>query len=178
MTTIISGRFEQQDSVQQAVANLQNAGFSPSTISTFYVNPAGQHDQYLVGGDRDESPGAEHSDTGAAAGGGIGGVAGAAAGAATTPITGPAGVLGGAALGAYVGSLIGSMAGTDDAGDIPPVRAAGMLVAVAITGDPGEQDAIEVLRAVGATAMERADGQIIDGQWVDFDPLSSPTFIV
>lgn len=177
MTTIISGRFEQQDAAQQAVSSLHNAGFPTAGISTFFVNPAGQHDQFLVGGDQDESPGAKNSDTGAAAGTGIGGVAGAAAGAITTPITGPAGVLGGAALGAYVGSLVGSMAGTDNAEDMPIVRAAGMLVAVAVTADPSEQDAIDVLRAVGATAMERAEGQIIDGQWVDFDPLSSPVFV-
>lgn len=177
MTTIISGRFEQQSAAQQAVASLANAGFPSAGISTFFVNPAGQHDQFLVGGDQDESPGAKDSDTGAAAGAGVGGVAGAAAGAITTPITGPAGVLGGAALGAYVGSLVGSMASTDDADQMPPVRAAGMLVAVAVGDNPTEQDAIDVLRALGATAMERADGRIVDSQWMDFDPLSSPIFI-
>lgn len=177
MTTIISGRFEQQTAAQQAVASLQNAGFPGPGISTFFVNPAGQHDRFMVGGDQDESPGAKDSDRGAAAGTGIGGVAGAAAGVLTTPLTGPAGALGGAALGAYVGSLIGSMAGTDDADEMPPVRAAGMLVAVAVGDAANQQDAIDALRAAGATAMERAEGQIIDSQWVDFDPLSSPVFI-
>jgi len=177
MTTIISGRFEQQDAVQQALADLQNAGFPATNLSAFYVNPPGQHDQYLVGGDRDESPGAERSDAGAAAGTAIGGVAGATAGAVTTPITGPAGVLGGTMLGAYVGSLVGSMVGTDDAEDIPPVRKAGMLVAAAISDGVAEADAIDVLRDAGATCLERADGQIINGMWTDFDPLSTPVFV-
>lgn len=177
MATIISGRFEQQDAVQQALADLQNAGFPASSLSTFYVNPPGQHDQYIVGGDRDESPGAEHSDRGAAAGAGIGGIAGAAAGAVTTPVTGPAGVLGGTALGAYVGSLVGSMTSTDAAEEMPPVRKSGMLVAVALLNGKAEADAIDVLRAAGASCMERAEGQIIDGQWTDFDPLSTPVFI-
>jgi hypothetical protein len=177
MTTIISGRFEQQDAVQQALTDLQQAGFPAASLSAFYVNPPGQHDQYIVGGDRDKSPGATDSDTGAAAGTGIGGVAGAAAGAVTTPVTGPAGVLGGTMLGAYIGSLIGSMASTDDAADMPPVRKAGMLVAAAIADGVTEQDAIDVLRGAGASCMERTEGQIVNGEWADFDPLSTPVFI-
>ena len=64
MTVIIAGRFEQQDEVQEAISALQRAGAPPSQISSFYVNPPGQHDMFPIGGDRDESPGAEDSDKG------------------------------------------------------------------------------------------------------------------
>src|SRR5690606_36735755 len=57
MATIIAGRFAQQEEVQHAIAALQQAGAPAAQITSFYVNPQGQHDLYPVGGDRDESPG-------------------------------------------------------------------------------------------------------------------------
>lgn len=169
MTTIIAGRFGQQCAVQRALTTLQSAGFPPAQTTSFYVNPAGQHDQYRVGGDRDESPRAEHSDRGSAIGSG--------AGAAAIPLTRPVGMTIGALLGAYIGSLVGRMAQTDNAKDMPAVRKSGMLVAVAAINAEEEQRAIDTLRALGASDMERADGQIVDGDWTDFDPLSSPQFV-
>jgi hypothetical protein len=35
-----------------------------------------------------------------------------------------------------------------------------------------ESKAIRVLRDAGAMDMERGDGHIVDGDWIDFDPLS------
>ncbi|MDQ7968084.1 MAG: hypothetical protein REI95_00420 [Oxalicibacterium faecigallinarum] len=177
MTTIIAGRFAQQDAVQHAIAALEQAGAPPAQITSFYVNPAGQHDQYPVGGDRDESPGAEDVDKGSVAGMGVGGAAGAAAGAATAPATGPLGAVAGALVGAHIGSLIGSLSQTEEDKDIPPVRQSGMLVAVSVTDAEEERRAIETLRAAGGTCLERAQGQIVDGDWIDFDPLSSPDFV-
>jgi hypothetical protein len=177
MATIIAGRFLQQDEVQQAIVALESAGFFSERISSFYVNPPGQHDMYPVGGDRDESPGAEDSDKGSAAGMGAGGAVGAAVGAAATPVMGPVGAITGALVGAHLGSLMGSLSQTDDAEDIPTARHSGMLVAVAVNNPEEEQHAIDALLAAGGNDLERATGQIIDGDWTDFDPLSSPQFV-
>ncbi len=173
MATIIAGRFAQQEQVQHAIAALQQAGAPTAQITSFYVNPPGQHDLYPVGGDRDESPGAEDVDKGSAAGIGAGGVAGAAAGAPA----GPLGAIVGGLVGAHVGSLFGSLSQTDEDKDIPPIRQAGMLVAVAVSTPDEERRAIDVLRQTGGTCLERAQGQIVDGDWGDFDPLSTPEFI-
>lgn len=173
MTVIIAGRFAQQDQVQEAIVALQRAGAPSDQITSFYVNPPGQHDLYPIGGDRNESPGSEDSDKGTAAGLGAGGVIGGAAGAAA----GALGAITGALVGAHIGSLIGSLSVTDENKDIPPLRQAGMLVAVTATSEEEEEKAIATLRAAGATCLERAQGQIVNGDWTDFDPLSSPQFV-
>jgi hypothetical protein len=177
MATIIAGRFLQQDEVQQAIVAVENAGFVSGRISSFYVNPPGQHDMYPVGGDRDESPGAEDSDKGSAAGIGAGGAVGAAVGAVAMPVMGPVGAITGALVGAHLGSLVGSLSQTEDAENIPDVRHSGMLVAVAVNNPEEEQRAIDALLAAGGNDLERATGQIVDGDWTDFDPLSTPQFI-
>src|SRR5688500_2786870 len=105
MSTIIAGRFEQQTQVQDVIAEMIRNGFSPEQISSFYVNPPGQHSQFAVGGDRDKSPGAKESTTGTAAGMATGGTVGAVVGAATAPVTGPIGAVTGAFVGAHIGSL-------------------------------------------------------------------------
>ncbi len=173
MTVIIAGRFAQQDEVEQAIAALQRAGAPPDQISSFYVNPAGQHDLFPIGGDRDESPGSEDSDKGTAIGLGAGGVIGGAAGAAA----GPLGAVTGALVGAHIGSLMGSLSGTDEDKDIPPLRQSGMLVAISVSSEEEEEKAIDTFRAIGATCVERSEGQIVNGDWADFDPLSSPKFV-
>ena len=78
MATIIAGRFAQQTQIQEAIDALLRAGFSQNEISSFYVNPAGQHDYYPLGGDHDKSPGAEESETGSLSGLAAGGAVGAA----------------------------------------------------------------------------------------------------
>jgi hypothetical protein len=56
-------------------------------------------------------------------------------------------------------------------------RPAGMLVAVAFD-DPGlESRAVDLLRDLGAHHIERARGNIVDGDWADFDPASPPDII-
>lgn len=177
MTTIIAGRFEQQDEVRRAVIAVQSAGFVSDRVTSFYVNPPGQHDLYPVGGDQDESPGSQDSDKGSAVGMGAGGVAGGAIGAAATPVMGPVGAVTGALVGAHIGSLIGAMSQTDEAKEIPDVRHSGMLVAVAVNNREEEQRAIDALRAAGGNDLERAAGSIVNGDWTDFDPLSPPIFV-
>jgi hypothetical protein len=182
MTTIIAGRFEQQDQVEHAVAEMVRNGFSPEQISSFYVNPPGQHAQAAVGGDRDKSPGAKESTTGTAAGMATGGTVGAAVGAATAPVTGPLGAMTGAFVGAHIGSLVGTLNKMDDNGEKVEenevaVRHAGMVVAVSAPDPSNEKQAIEVLRSLGAEDIERTEGTIVDGDWKDFDPVSAPALV-
>jgi hypothetical protein len=183
MTNIIAGRFEQQAMVQEAVQEILRAGFSEEQVSTFYLNPPGRHATYKAGGDHQESPGAEDSPKGVAAGATTGGVVGAAAGAATIPVLGPIGPVAGALVGAHVGSLMGSMhemkddgAGAEAAVE-PPQRQSGMMVAVATDNAEQEARAIDVLRALHAQDIERAHGTIAHGDWEDFDPTMAPALI-
>ncbi|MGV3653092.1 MAG: hypothetical protein ACO1N5_02630 [Noviherbaspirillum sp.] len=182
MATIIAGRFEQQSQVQAAVEQWRQAGIAQDCISTFYVTQAGRHATFPVGGDRFESPGAEDSGKGAVAGAATGGTIGAVAGAATAPVTGPLGAMAGAAVGAYVGSLAGSMGamkedGTKEGQNAVPVRQAGMVAAASVPDPASETQAIDILRALGAQDIERAEGTIRDGNWEDFDPIHPPHLV-
>lgn len=193
MTTIIAGYFPLQQDIEQARAALIEAGFSAERISSFYVNPAGQHDLYPIGGDRDKSPGARETPQGVATGVSAGGAIGAVVGAATAPLTGPAGPIVGALVGAHVGSLYSlndmKEAGEPESGAENAVgapsgqdnqrhpRHAGMLLAVALPAEEQRDAATALLRRLGASELEVADGTIRDGDWGDFDPLSIPVLI-
>jgi hypothetical protein len=52
-----------------------------------------------------------------------------------------------------------------------------MLVAVAFDDAGQEQRAVELLRDLGAHHIERARGDIVDGDWADFDPGTVPDII-
>lgn len=188
MTPIIAGRFEQQAQVQETMADLARSGFGQDAISSFYLNPPGRHHQLPLGGDHAQSPGAEESPQGSVAGAATGGAVGAAVGAATTPVSGPLGAVTGGLVGAYVGSLAGSLGKMkkDDDGvkggygeqhSEPVIRTSGMLVAVAISTEDEADRAIEILRAHGAVDIERAQGNIVNGDWQDFDPDSIPLLV-
>ncbi|HWT71225.1 MAG TPA: hypothetical protein VN361_03470, partial [Oxalicibacterium sp.] len=90
---------------------------------------------------------------------------------------GPVAPVTGAAVGAYAGSLMGSMSQTDEVEEMPDVRQAGMLVGIAVGTPDEERLALDTLRRTGAFNLERSNGQIIDGDWIDFDPLSLPDYI-
>ena len=190
MTTLIAGRFSQQEQAENASTQLLQMGFSARDMSLFYVNPQGQHDIHPVGGDEAESPGTHHASSGAVVGaaGGVG--VGVVVGAVTLPILGPAGPLLGAAVGAYTGSLVGALktmkkheehdeqvemaeennvASEDENVQDAHPRKAGVLLAVAVATPEQRANAIEIL---GATALEveEAEGELQDGEWTDFDP--------
>ncbi len=177
MTTIISGRFVEQATTQQALEALVAAGFARDHVAAFFVNDAGQHDLYPIGGDEAESPGTEKAPAAA-----VGGAAGGAAiGALAGAVAGPAGAAAGAAVGAYVGSLQGAVAGTDEKpkpgepyADPREVasRKAGMMLSVETPDVDSEVRATRVLRDAGAFDLERGQGHITGGDWTDFDPLS------
>jgi hypothetical protein len=172
MSTIIAGHFETQPQVEEAIAELERAGFPADRIAWFYVNPPGQHDAYPLGGDFDKSPGAEETGKGVTAG--I--AAGATAGIAAVPVLGPAGPL----LGAYVGSLVGSLASTKESDEMAPQEPhehpPGLMVAVAVD-ESGQQRAIDMFERAGASYIETAEGTIRDGDWIDFDPLARPQLV-
>ncbi|MFZ6733691.1 hypothetical protein ACO0LG_17320 [Undibacterium sp. Ji42W] len=185
MTHIIAGRLQQQDQVQQAIHQLMVLGFAPGQISSFYLNPPGQHDMYPLGGDRDESPGATKAGNGAVSGAAAGGAVGAAVGLIGAPVTGPVSTALGALVGAHVGALIGSLSQMkdkgettdDDAENAATVRRSGMMVAVSVNEPETEQRVIRLLTDLGADQIELGEGTISKGDWTDFDPRVPPNLI-
>ena len=180
MSTIIAGRFQQQTQIEHTIEELVRAGFARDRISTFYVNPPGQHDSYPIGGDHAVSAGAHESDKGIA----IGTASGAAVGAAAASFLGPVGTVTGGLLGAHVGNLVGSLSQMkergetgehgEDADNAAPIRHSGLLLAVAVGDQDNEDQAANLLRSLGAVELERAEGTIEDGDWTDFDPSATP----
>jgi len=183
MSTIIAGHFQLQDEVDVARRALAEAGFAEERISAFYLSQAGQHDMTPIGGDNLHSPGAKETPEGVMQGAATGGAVGAVVGAATAPLTGPAGPIVGGLVGAHVGSLFSfskmKEAGEHEEGGRAPVeqRKAGMLVAVAFDDAAQEGRAVEVLRTLGAVQIERARGNIVDGDWADFDASLAPDIV-
>lgn len=183
MKTIIVGRYSQQGEAERASRELLRAGFPVGEMSLFYVNPEGQHAIHPVGGDEDESPGTHDAKSGAMRGaaGGVG--AGALVGAATIPVLGPAGPLLGAAVGAYAGSLVGALSNmeetepkTDPVGesstsdDVKALKS-GVVLAVAVGSSEERDYAIEIL-GERAQEVEETEGNVQNGDWIDFDPLA------
>ena len=182
MPTIIAGHFQLQEEADQARRELVDAGFRIDRISAFFVNQPGQHDMTPIGGDHLQSAGAKETPVGIVEGTSVGGMVGVAVGAATSVVTGPAGPIVGGLVGAHVGSLFSfskmkeggeAEAGSENQAEQRPT---GMLLAVAVDdgGDDQEGRALAVLRKLGAHHLERAEGSIVDRDWVDFDPLSMP----
>ena len=183
MSTIIAGHFQLQEEVDRARSELISAGFADEHICGFFVNQPGQHDMTLLGGDHMQSAGAKETPIGVLEGTAAGGAVGLALGAVTAPVTGPVGPIVGGLVGAHVGSLFSfhkmKEGGEDEQGheNLIEPRKPGMLVAVALDDPAQEVRALEVLRELGAHHIERADGTIVDGDWIDFDPLSAPAII-
>lgn len=183
MSMIIAGHFQLQEEVDRARDELLGAGFPEDRISGFFVNQPGQHDMTLIGGDHLQSAGAKETPIGVLEGTAAGGAIGLALGAVTTPVTGPVGPIIGGLVGAHVGSLF-SFHKMKDSGEseeggenLTEPRKPGMLLAVALDDPAQEGRVLEVLRDLGAHHLERAEGNIVDGDWVDFDPLSIPEII-
>jgi hypothetical protein len=183
MSTIIAGHFQLQDEIDRARDELVGAGFADNRISGFFVNQPGQHDLTPIGGDNLQSPGAKETPLGVLEGTAAGGAVGLALGAATSFVTGPVGPIVGGLVGAHVGSLYSlhkmKEGGESEEGgeNTAEPRKPGMLLAVAIDDPAQEGQVLELLRDLGAHHLERAEGTIVDGDWVDFDPLACPSII-
>ena len=136
-----------------------------------------------IGGDHLLSAGAKETPIGVVEGAVAGGAVGAAVGATTTPVTGPLGPIVGGLVGAHVGSLFSfSKMKEDGEGEAGGENEAELRkTGHAAGGGAGRrrrgERALEVLRRLGAHHIERAEGSIVDGDWVDFDPLSMPAII-
>ena len=162
MSHIIAGRFNEQDQVTRAIEAMVDAGFPQAGISSFYLNPPGQHNLYSIGGDRDDSPGAHETSAGIATGAATGGAVGAGVGLIGAPVFGPVGPAVGALVGAHVGGLIGSLSqmkekgeneettsaeAREDAGDnTVHQRKSGLMLAVSADGDRAHQSAVALLQ--------------------------------
>lgn len=183
MSNIIAGHFQTQDEIDQARRELIGAGFAEPHISAFFVNQPGQHDMTPIGGDNTESAGAKETPEGVLEGAAAGGAVGLAIGAATSVVTGPVGPIVGGLVGAHVGSLFSftkmkERGEAEEGGEnVQEPRKPGMLIAVALDDAGQENRVLEVLRDLGAHHIERAEGTIVDGDWVDFDPLSMPQIV-
>ncbi len=183
MTTIITGHFQQQATARQAIADLEVAGFASDKTVTYYVNPAGQHDLGPEQAEENESPGSAYATAGAAIGAAAGGAVGVAVGVAGLPLLGASASIATAGMGAYVGSLYGALAtmrddsqsGTGSTGDAVPgheqPRRSGILVAVSAPAALEQSAAIRIFRALGATDIDQPQGEIVGGEWIDFNPL-------
>jgi hypothetical protein len=186
MALIVAARFTTFDQAQGAARALFAQGFAEDDVHIFYVNMAGAHATYPIGGDRKADPDAGGAQYGALLGGAglalIGAVVGGLIGGAMqlTPLA----VLAVAAVGAYLGSLAGALWVTgrrqpNGANAVSPhpehpeVRHAGVLLALH-TDSSREPDACKILRNAGGVDVERAQGRWQGGRWVDFDPLKAP----
>lgn len=177
MSTIIAGEFESKTPADQAVARLHAAGVEDANLCRFRVNPAGEHDQLPIGGDRDESPGAKKAETGGVAGAVVGGAVGAVVGVASAALIGPMAVPLALGVGAYTGSLVGGLNATDETSRAF-VRRAGELIAINVSaGSVGEAEVARILAECGGDPVERAEGTWANGEWADFDPLRPPNLI-
>ena len=184
MTTLIAGNFQQQTEAQQAMHDLQSAGFAVDQTTTFYVSSAGQHDIYPIGGDEDKSPGMEGAEAGVIPGVAVGGAIAVAVGMVTAPLLGPGAAIAGAGVGAYVGSLYGALGSIDDKSDSKTAgavteslhddlqRQSGMLVAVCAPASAQQGTAVRIMRKCGATSIDSVEGTLVGGEWIDFNPLT------
>jgi len=186
MALIVAARFTTFDQAQSAARALFANGFAEDDVHIFYVNMAGAHGAYPIGGDRPADPDAGPAQYGALLGGAGLGLIGAVVGGLIASAMGltPLAVLAVAGVGAYIGSLMGALfvVGKRKPGsaprasgqpDHPEARHAGVLLALH-TDLTREGDACRLLRAAGGVDVERANGRWQDGHWVDFDPLQPP----
>jgi hypothetical protein len=182
MTDIVAGRFAQQATAQAAIDRLLQHGFRRDDVSSFFVNPPGQHARHSMGGDRDVSPGARGAGRGAVVGAIIGAVLGLLFGLAAVRAYGLAAPIAGAVAGAYLGALAGALARLQDPprsrpvdGGATEVRPAGIMVAAHTPTAWSRDEALRTLRSSGAAEVEAAQGEWHDGEWTDFDPTTPPS---
>ena len=90
----------------------------------------------------------------------------------------------GALLGSYLGSLVGSFSEMKEKGETEadgdrqaPIRKAGMLVAVIAADESMQALATSVLRNCHGLELELAEGEIVSGDWNDFDPRVPPKYL-
>ena len=61
MSLIVAARFQTFDEASEATQRLRLEGFDEGEIHTFYINSAGEHARYPIGGDRAADPDARNA---------------------------------------------------------------------------------------------------------------------
>ena len=179
MVNIVAAQFDDINVVDAALHPLSEAGFAPTSVDTYFLNAAGQHARFPIGGDQDVDPEAHGAEKGALAGAAIGGAAGAALGLVAAPFAGPAAAAGAIAAGVYAGSLAGAVhsLGQGHSAPFPKLnRPAGVVVAVYAPTPDEQERATSIFRRYRAHAIEEAEGIWKNGTWQDFDPVSIPNW--
>ncbi|HUH87771.1 MAG TPA: hypothetical protein VL003_06925 [Pusillimonas sp.] len=185
MALIIAARFDTFEQAEAAAQALMNHGVTSDDLHTFFVNPAGWHDNYPLGGDRAADPNSKGAPVTAIAGAALLGLVGAVIGGGLGWLFSSSSLLvvGGIAVGAYVGSLAGAMHSLGKSRPqqgfaaarrkVTEGRRSGVLLAVHTTPEK-QNDIATLLRNAGGKEVERAHGRWNQGRWEDFDPLRSP----
>ncbi|MBO1113777.1 hypothetical protein [Bordetella petrii] len=185
MSLIVAARFQTFEQAESAARNLYATGFRDEDMHTFYVNTAGEHARYPLGGDRKADPDSRGASVGALVGAASLGILFALVCAVIAWQINPSAVAVTAAggVGAYIGALAGALwvtgqgrrlsRGTWTEDIHPEVRQAGVLLALHIQPDQ-EARAVAILREAGGMDVERANGRWANGNWQDFDPLTPP----
>lgn len=117
VSMIVAARFATFAEAESVARTLLQRGFQAMDITSFFVNPAGQHSLYPIGGDKFANRGTRESRKGAIVAAVLGAVAGAALGALLFAIFDIPAILviGLSLVGAYGGSLMGALGSTGDA---------------------------------------------------------------
>ena len=185
MSLIVAARFQTFDQAQAAAQSLFSAGFRDEDMHTFYVNIAGEHARYPMGGDRKVDPDSRGASTGAVIGAAALGIVFALICAVIAWQIDPSAIAVTAAggVGAYIGALAGALwvtgrgrrlrRGNWARDEHAEVRQAGVLLALHVAPDQ-EGRAVALLREAGGVDVERANGRWMNGKWEDFDPLVPP----
>lgn len=181
MSLIVAARFDTFEEAENAGRALLEEKFPSDSVSIFFVNPAGEHARYPMGGDRATDAAARQAPGGAVAGalsiGLLGLVFGAVAyfGFSAHPFV----TIISTCVGAYLGSLVGALLATQREGPQPRrgvstgLRHSGVLVAVHVQAD-NEALAAQTLKRLGGKDVEQTIGRWEAGKWVDFDPSQAP----
>jgi hypothetical protein len=179
MSQIIAARFTTFPDAESAREKLYANGFVSEDVAEFFVNPAGQHARYPIGGDEYADPQARPAGLGATGGGAIGAIAGAIVAAVLTLVISHSVLLVAVsiAVGVYIGSLTGALLMTRGQKTVAPhvavtephERESGVLLAVHVAA--GQQaDVARLLAEANGQDVEAASGNWHDGHWADFDP--------
>lgn len=175
MPIIIAARYQLKEQAELTADQLTRSGFAAGKVAAFYVNPPGQHAVYPIGGDRYQSPGFTKAE--AANSNDSTGVAmvEAVIGAHTNEKSARPAHENGDTVGGQETSVAGDNIGQNDA--LAPIRRAGMMVAVELDDRTDQNKAINLLAGLGGEHIEIMEGNIVDAEWHDFDPLSQPSYI-
>jgi hypothetical protein len=183
MPSILIGQYDDFETADAVIAELHAAGISAQAIERFHLNAPGQHDVLPAGGDEDEDRNAHEGGGGAVAGAAMGAAAGLALGAVAIPVVGPFAAAAGLAIGAYTGSFAGAVSNMGDEShpapeDEIPMRPAGVRVAVAVDDENASSKVERALRNGDVKSIELATGDWRGGRWADFDPVSTPHWLM